>query len=87
MLGLTLNLGDEISIGPDIRVVVQSYSGGKVRLAIAAPIELSIKRSTEERLDREKSRRARDTQKRQQRRLRSAARAGSADNITAKGGE
>ena len=69
MLGLSLALGDEVRIGPDIRVVVKSYSGGVVNLAFDAPRDLRISRSSEERLTREESRLARERAKRTRRRL------------------
>jgi carbon storage regulator len=45
MLVLTRKIGEEIVIGGCIRVKVADVRGGRVRLAIDAPRDLSIQRS------------------------------------------
>ncbi|MCA9039379.1 MAG: carbon storage regulator [Planctomycetaceae bacterium] len=45
MLVLSRKCGEEIVIGDNIRVQVIQSSGGRVRLGISAPDEVSIKRS------------------------------------------
>ncbi|MCE5219214.1 carbon storage regulator CsrA [bacterium] len=45
MLVLTRTAGEEICIGPDIRVRVLSLRGGQVRLGIEAPGEVTIHRA------------------------------------------
>jgi carbon storage regulator CsrA len=44
MLVLTRRLGEEIVIAGDIRVVVVSIQGGKVRLGIRAPDDVRVDR-------------------------------------------
>ena len=45
MLILQRRIGESVVIGEDIRVTVVSIEGGRVRLAISAPPEVSILRS------------------------------------------
>ncbi|MCI9608602.1 MAG: carbon storage regulator [Oscillibacter sp.] len=45
MLILQRRTGESVVIGEDIRVTVVSIEGGRVRLAISAPPEVSILRS------------------------------------------
>ena len=45
MLILQRRIGESLVIGEDIRVSVVSIEGGRVRLAISAPPEVSILRS------------------------------------------
>ena len=45
MLILQRNTGESLVIGEDVRVSVVSIEGGRVRLAISAPPEVSILRS------------------------------------------
>jgi len=44
MLILTRKVGETITIGEDIQVKVLSVQGGKVRLGIDAPREVSVNR-------------------------------------------
>ncbi len=44
MLALTRKLGEAITIGADIRVVVLQVKGGSVRLGIEAPRSVSVHR-------------------------------------------
>ena len=45
MLILQRKTGESLMIGEDVRVTVVSIEGGRVRLAISAPSEISILRS------------------------------------------
>lgn len=45
MLILQRKAGESLMIGPDISVSVLSVEGGRVRLAISAPTDISILRS------------------------------------------
>lgn len=45
MLILQRKTGESLVIGEDVRVTVVSIEGGRVRLAISAPSEISILRS------------------------------------------
>lgn len=45
MLILQRRIGESLVIGEDVRVTVVSIEGGRVRLAISAPSEVSILRS------------------------------------------
>ena len=45
MLILQRKLGESLVIGEDVRVTVVSIEGGRVRLAVSAPAEVSILRS------------------------------------------
>jgi carbon storage regulator len=45
MLVLTRRIGEEIMIGPDIRVQVVEVQRGRVRLGISAPSEVHVLRS------------------------------------------
>lgn len=45
MLILQRRTGESVVIGEDVRVTVVSIEGGRVRLAISAPSEVSILRS------------------------------------------
>ena len=45
MLILQRKTGESLVIGEDVRVTVVSIAGGRVRLAISAPSEISILRS------------------------------------------
>lgn len=45
MLILQRKTGESVVIGEDVRVTVVSIEGGRVRLAISAPSEISILRS------------------------------------------
>lgn len=45
MLILQRKTGESLIIGEDVRVTVVSIEGGRVRLAISAPTEVSILRS------------------------------------------
>jgi carbon storage regulator len=52
MLVLTRKLGERISIGHDVEVVVLKVSGNRVRLGISAPPDIPIQRgNTTGRLD------------------------------------
>lgn len=44
MLVLTRTVGEELVIGDDIRVRVSQIKGGRIKLAIDAPRNISIKR-------------------------------------------
>lgn len=44
MLVLTRRIGEGITIGPDIRVVVVDIKGGQVRLGIEAPAAVQVHR-------------------------------------------
>lgn len=44
MLALTRKVGEAITIGPDIRVVVLQVKGGTVRLGIEAPRSVAVHR-------------------------------------------
>ncbi|MGH7229814.1 MAG: carbon storage regulator CsrA [Nitrospiraceae bacterium] len=44
MLVLTRKIGEGITIGPHIRVVVVEIQGGQVRLGIEAPLDVSVHR-------------------------------------------
>jgi carbon storage regulator len=44
MLVLSRKIGEEIVIGGDIRVVVVSVLGGKVRIGISAPKDVAVDR-------------------------------------------
>lgn len=44
MLALTRKLGETVQIGPDIYVTVVRIERGQVRLGIAAPRDISIRR-------------------------------------------
>lgn len=45
MLVLTRSLGEELVIDGNIRVRVAEIKGGRIRLAVEAPREVSIRRS------------------------------------------
>lgn len=45
MLVLTRRAGEEIDIGTHVKVLVVSIARGKVKLAIAAPIEIPVNRA------------------------------------------
>lgn len=45
MLCLTRSVGEEIKIGPDIRLVVVSIDRGRVKLGLVAPKDVKIIRS------------------------------------------
>ena len=44
MLVLTRRIGESIVVGDDIRISIVSIGGGKVRVAITAPREVSVNR-------------------------------------------
>jgi carbon storage regulator len=45
MLVLTRRAGEQIDIGSHVKVVVVSISRGKVKLAIAAPVDIRVNRA------------------------------------------
>ncbi len=46
MLVLTRKINQSIEIGDDVRVIVVSIEGGKVKLGIVAPPQFAIRRSS-----------------------------------------
>lgn len=44
MLVLSRKVGEEIVIGSNIRITVVSVQGGKVRLGISAPVDVTVDR-------------------------------------------
>ena len=44
MLVLTRKVGEELCIGDDIRIVVLSQQGNKIRFGVTAPQEVSVHR-------------------------------------------
>ena len=45
MLVLSRKLGETIRIGDDVRVTILHLAGGRVRLGIAAPLDVPVHRS------------------------------------------
>jgi len=45
VLVLTRRPGEEVDIGTDVKIVVVSITRGKVKLAIAAPLEICVNRA------------------------------------------